>query len=518
MSSLLASRFRFGLVSWLGIALLTGCVTGLPAKSVEPRAAADLADGCISPLPLDLINEGEATVQVDADFRVVDRGIQAGLSKTSGWPEGCFEVAEAFVQPWPTDFSRKELIDSAMARTIDYMIGLPEGHPQRPLTIHFEPGFPLAHRYWVEAIAAQSMKAIGGDVYPEGVHLIVGDSVYLRETLTALKPREFVAEFCGNDDAPAGDIFFCAEDDIAMVRFGRVVDQGVLADSGVWTSVVAHEILHTFHAFHGEKGRSEGGFGEPIWMVEGSAEFFGFAMAQLAGVSSYYVSPWTWEYYLPDPDLGLEEFETRLPFAYPPEEYWMGQMATEYLVASLGFEVLLDIYREYGSTGDFEASFEAATGLALTDFYQRFDEAYRNLFSNNVELVEFPDRECPTYWGDCTFFRGDPELTVQAGQQGGTDEQNPSGEDWWRDWGDALIDLPAKAENSDHRMPLNREALTPGLDCAQINNTLEWERGIASSFESRGASDVHVSTQWYVFYQYLDVNQDGVVCGPGDKG
>ena len=196
----------------------------------------------------------------------------------------------------------------------------------------------------------------------------------------------------------------------------------------------------------------------------------------------------------------------------------MGQMATEYLVASLGFEVLLDIYREYGSLGDFEASFEAATGLALSDFYQMFDAAYQNLFANNVELVEFQDRECPTYWGDCTIFRGDSEFIAQAGEQVGTGEQNPSGDDWWRDWENVLIELPADAENSDHGLPLFPEAMTTDLDCAQINNFWEWERGIASSFESRGASDMHVSTQWYVFYHYLDVNQDGVVCGPGDSG
>ena len=517
MARVVSGRFAFGLVSWIGVAFLVGCVAGLPAGSAEPRVDADLADGCITPLPLDLVTVGEGTVPVDADLRVVDRGIQSGLSKASGWPESCFKVAEAFLEPWPTDFSRKELIDSAMARTIEYMMGLPEDHPHRPLKMHFEPGFPSDHRSWIEIVAGESMKAIGEGVYPEGVHLIVGDSGYLQETLTELKPLDFVAGFCGNDDAPAGDIFFCAEDDIAMARFGRLVDQGVLSDNGLWTAAVPHEMFHTFQAFHREKGHTKVGSEEPRWMSEGSADFFGFAMAQYAGVSSYYVSVWDWAYYLPNPDLGLEEFEAGTPFSYPPEEYWMGQMATEYLVASLGFDVLLDIYREFGLLGDFEASFEAATGLALTDFYQKFDQAYQTLFFNNFELVEFTSRECPTYW-DCSLFFGDPEFTVHHEQQVGTGEPNPLGDDWWRDWGEVLIQLPAEAENSDHGLPLFPETMPPDLDCLQINKFWEWESGIASSFESRGASDMHVSTQWYVFYQYLDLNQDGVVCGPGDSG
>jgi hypothetical protein len=322
MGSALGGQLKFGLVSWVVMSVLTGCATGLPAEPVEAEVGAevvvDLADGCITPLPLDLVEGDTDTLPADADFRVVDRGIQSGLSKTAGWSENCFKVAEPFLEPWPKDFSRKELIDSAIARTIDYMRGLQEDHPQRPLTTHFESGFPTAHSYWIETVAAESMKAIGADVYPEGVHLIVGESGYLQEVLTELKPPGFVAGFCGNDGAASGDIFFCAGDDIAMVRFGRLVDQGVLADSGLWTGVVAHEVFHTFQAFHREKVQKGGGVGEPIWMSEGSAEFFGFAMAELAGVSSYYVSPWEWWYYLPNPELGLKEYETRPPFPYPP--------------------------------------------------------------------------------------------------------------------------------------------------------------------------------------------------------
>ena len=512
-------RLKFGLVAWVVMAFVSGCVTGVPAEQAKAEVVVDLASGCIAPLALDLPEDDQDTLPVDPDFRVVDRGIQSGLSKTAGWPESCFEVSEAFLEPWPTDFSRKELIDSAMARTIDYMRGLPEGHPQRPLTIHFEPGFPLAHRYWVEAIAAESMKAIGGDVYLEGVHLIVGDSVYLRETLTTLKPREFVGGFCGNDEAPAGDIFFCAEDDIAMARFGRLIDQGVLSDNGLWTSVVPHEMFHTFQAFHREKFQIESGQDEPRWMSEGSAEFFGFAMSQLAGVSSYYVSVWDWTYYLPNPELGLQEFEDPITFPYPAEEYWMGQMATEYLVASLGFEVLLDIYREYGSTGDFEASFEAATGLALMDFYQRFDEAYRNLFSNNVELVEFPDRECPTYWGDCTVFRGDPGFIEQSGVQAetGTQDPNACGEDWWLNCAETRIELPTEAENSNHGLPVNDPLKIGPPSCEGLRDQARIPNGIAATFAYRDASGADlamVSTQWYVRLQLLDSNLDGVICSP----
>jgi hypothetical protein len=194
----------------------------------------------------------------------------------------------------------------------------------------------------------------------------------------------------------------------------------------------------------------------------------------------------------------------------------MGQMATEYLVASLGFEVLLDIYREYGSRGDFEASFEAATGLALSDFYQRFDEAYQNLFSNNVELVEFQNRECHSK-SDCTVFRGDAEFIEQAGQQVGIEMQNPSGDDWWRDWGAALIELPTEAENSNHGLPVDDPFRIGPPSCDGLRDQAQIPNGIAATFayrEASGADLAMVSTQWYARLHVLDANLDGVICGP----
>jgi len=515
-----SNRLKFGLVSWVVIALVSGCATGLPAEPVAAEATADLVDGCITRLSLDLVEGNKEALSVDPDFRVIDRGIQSGLSKTAGWSENCFEIADVFLEPWPTNFSRKELIDSAMARTIEYMRGLPEDHSQNPLTIHFESGFPPAHSYWIETVAAESMKAIGVDVYPEGVHLIVGDSGYLQEVLTQLKPPEFVVGFCGNDDAPVGDIFFCAGDDIAMARFGRLVEQGVLADNGWWTSVVPHELFHTFQAFHREKSQKEGGLDEPIWMSEGSATFFGFAIAELAGVSSYYVSVWDWPYYLPNPELGLKEFETRVPFPYPAEEYWMGQMATEYIVASLGFKALLNIYREYGSNGgNFEAAFETGTGLTLSDFYQRFDEAYQNLFANNVELVEFQNRECPTYYGDCTVFRGDAEFVKQTREQAATETQGleACGDDWWLKCVDTPIKLPTEAENSNHGLPVNDPHKIGPPFCGDLRSQAQIKNGIAATFayrEASGADLAMVSTQWYARLHLLDANLDGVICSP----
>ena len=48
--------------------------------------------------------------------------------------------------------------------------------------------------------------------------------------------------------------------------------------------------------------------------------------------------------------------------------YGIGCVATEYIVASIGVEKYLDIYRNLGLGTNFENSFRNATGINLADF------------------------------------------------------------------------------------------------------------------------------------------------------
>jgi hypothetical protein len=181
---------------------------------------------------------------------------------------------------------------------------------------------------------------------------------------------------------------------------------------------------------------------------------------------------------------------------------------------------LLNIYREYGSNGgNFEAAFETGTGLTLLDFYQRFDEAYQNLFANNLELVEFQNRECPTYYGDCTVFRGDPEFVKQTREQAETETQGleACGDDWWLKCVDTLIKLPTEAENSNHGLPVNDPHKIGPPFCDELRNQAQIKNGIAATFAYREASRADlamVSTQWYARLHLLDANLDGVICSP----
>ena len=60
---------------------------------------------------------------------------------------------------------------------------------------------------------------------------------------------------------------------------------------------------------------------------------------------------------------------------YESNPYGIGQAATEYIIASVGFESLLNIFKFSGTEGSFSAGFKKATGLELTEFYLKFEEA-----------------------------------------------------------------------------------------------------------------------------------------------
>jgi hypothetical protein len=70
--------------------------------------------------------------------------------------------------------------------------------------------------------------------------------------------------------------------------------------------------------------------------------------------------------------LRLEEVVSNVPPNYDP--YGLGHIATELIVAQVGMDRFLDIYREVAKGRTFEAAFGAATGVPLADFFLMFEE------------------------------------------------------------------------------------------------------------------------------------------------
>lgn len=143
-----------------------------------------------------------------------------------------------------------------------------------------------------------------------------------------------------------------------------------------------HEFFHIVQRYLAGRPTSTGPglvmpAGAPQWFWEGPANFVGHLTANHLGFSSYLTAARpqmvSRSNALPGARLRLEQVTTNTPPASDP--YGIGHLATEFLVAQVGMEGFLNVYREMAAGKAFDAAFAAATGVALADFYEMFEAA-----------------------------------------------------------------------------------------------------------------------------------------------
>jgi len=152
-------------------------------------------------------------------------------------------------------------------------------------------------------------------------------------------------------------------------------------------ALLAHEYFHLVQAnligsrdlFRTKSGDSQTAKAFPAWFAEGSAEFVGYSVGALSQNASYWDGRATALSYAPPGEetnrnsIADYEIRTCCGNGTPTYPYNIGHVATEYIVASVGFQKLLDIFVDFGKSNDFEKSFESVTGISKQAFYEKFD-------------------------------------------------------------------------------------------------------------------------------------------------
>jgi hypothetical protein len=153
-------------------------------------------------------------------------------------------------------------------------------------------------------------------------------------------------------------------------------------------ALLAHEYFHLVQAalskttsgVRTKSGDAGSANAFPAWFLEGTAEFVGYSVAALAQEASYWDGRARMLSYSP-PDESVNknaiadyEIRTCCGNSTPTYPYNVGLVATEFIVASVGFQKMLDIWLDYGTTRNFEISFESVTGISKNSFYERFDQ------------------------------------------------------------------------------------------------------------------------------------------------
>ena len=146
--------------------------------------------------------------------------------------------------------------------------------------------------------------------------------------------------------------------------------------------------------------------------MEGSANFVGFSVAALAMDTTYWVGRQAmFRYAPPGPSINrnlLKDYEIRNGPGNdsPTYPYITGQLASEFIVASVGFQKFLDIWINFKETQNFDKSFEKAIGISIEEFYDKFEKARLNLGLPEVTwklicLTNFPINEIPDKLPSC---------------------------------------------------------------------------------------------------------------------
>ncbi len=186
------------------------------------------------------------------------------------------------------------------------------------------------------------------------------------------------------------------------------------------TSLLPHEFFHIVQEQMSDLEGKQIVIGDagsanlfPAWFIEGTANFVGFSVSALAFNTTYWQGYEAMLNYAPPEESinknSIADYELRTCCGNntPTFPYVIGQVATEYLVASIGFQKMLDIFVDFKKTKNFTISFENVTGISKSEFYAKFDSIRLKLSlpeiswklhcDKNYNLSEYPKnpKPCP---------------------------------------------------------------------------------------------------------------------------
>ena len=303
------------------------------------------------------------------------------------------EVLTPLEQPWPSEISRDRLIEAALYETFLYLDNQ-EPSCEPDYTFFMAESFHADHVAMLYKATDSFLTFFCNDL-KKPVYIVGGKSEFVQQAVLENSiPSDEFGGACGvpiEKDGPFTSMYACAwsgslawiGDSIGTVRFG----EPMLDESGFSTAI--HEIAHlvqdqTFDSGGQTLPRPNDKF-LPVWMIEGGAEYLSESVLAYLDMKEYgWMAPLN-RSGSPTPlalASDLKVFET---WDSGDIAYYSGQVATEYVIASVGFEAYLNILRNMSKNGgNFDYSFEEAIGISLPEFYNKFEKMHLNLYDGKV--------------------------------------------------------------------------------------------------------------------------------------
>jgi hypothetical protein len=337
---------------------------------------------------IEIEDETEAEVQAD---------LETGSSPEVPTPRWKPEASEKFDLPWPTDVTIDELINTALYRSNEFFDDVRVPDCVVPYRLHLGDPMLDVHKPMVEELVLNTTELFC-DYLDSELIVIGGNYDYVLEVMAENQyPGDEFGGVCGfpveNDYASA-----CAYKGVAWIgsSWGRTLGGEVFTE-GRRITIAAHEIFHLIH-----DGLDPNAAGQspppgspnfrPVWYIEGGGEFFGRIIAS-------YLDLYPYDRFTPTDRSGLfldvsylsdlELLEVSQQRAFGTENYFSGQRAMEYMVASKGVGAVLQVWENLGEGMNFYEAFESAMGLTVEEFYEKFRTMHTNLYETDLVTNEY---------------------------------------------------------------------------------------------------------------------------------
>lgn len=279
-----------------------------------------------------------------------------------------------FLTPFPTVFTRQELVSAALSSMKNFM---ETSNQAKPVKLIYQDTIPTAERGWISKLVQTTMATLPFTQGQEPVVVIASSDEFIISSLRQNDRATFDPTWwCGS---PTTYERYCASAGWGAMNYKDSIEKSIpISDPGK-RAVVAHELFHVWQktvdgspATNNRDPRSPQGL--PLWFAEGNANFFGFAIAHHDGATDYSAGRASQvdQYMRANVALLSDHiFWDRSP-------YGIGQASAEYLVASVGVEKVLAVYKKVGAGLTFAAAFEESIGISLADYYLKFEAARAN--------------------------------------------------------------------------------------------------------------------------------------------
>ena len=271
--------------------------------------------------------------------------------------------------PWATEFDVASMTQIALDAARFYFGKVT---PSNNYEITFDPAISLKDRAWIlegTDFAYGSFSKINGE---RPIIYIGATREWAKEALKNKNiwigdPNDLYPCSARNDDAG------CVGDNkmLLLFRAGRLLNAGS-AEKFLMKTATSHEMFHIIQ----ERIHRNVGPGNPAripqWLMEGSAAFYQFYAGDELGFDKYQTGR-------DDLVTRNSDYRTIVPLSQYDggglNPYGIGMAASEYIIASIGFENFMNIWIFTKSENSFAAGFKKATGIEIDTFYSKFEVA-----------------------------------------------------------------------------------------------------------------------------------------------